>query len=68
MKLKKTVVANTLMDDAFAKINSAVGEELDEIVNTIEKYGREEKQKPEKKHALIRVAKSKAKRFFAFAK
>ena len=41
MKVVRSVQANAKVNNAFAKINSANGEELNKIVAIIEQHGRE---------------------------
>lgn len=43
--MKKTLTIEQQLEEAFAKINSVTGEELDQIVNLIEQYGKKETPK-----------------------
>lgn len=68
MKGKKLTNPDAFIDDAFAKINLAVGTELTDIVNTIETYEKEQTKKHNMPAKVVNLVRIKAKRLLAFAK
>jgi len=65
MKARKNTDVNKLITSSFDKINSSTGQELDEIVNVIEKYGRKERNKVTKRDETTKKSSTKSRQFAA---